>query len=180
MSCEQPKSKSQKREHTRDKSKHETKKSVLKELLLGAPLNSRDRVEASKDNNNKANVKLNQWMCALRELIPKIYGVNEASNQATLEFEIFEQLPGTHDGLMCKRAALLYALMHERELGPALGRKDPLVRDMRNRVLPFICPRFLRGSCQTPDAFVVLSLVLSEMWAGERLGNWPEAGRTDT
>ena len=26
--------------------------------------------------------------------------------------------------------------------------------------------------CQAPDAYVTLCLVLSEMWAGERLGNF--------
>ena len=33
--------------------------------------------------------------------------------------------------------------------------------------------RCIRDSCQAPDAFVVLACILSEMWAGERLGNWP-------
>ena len=51
--------------------------------------------------------------------------------------------------------------------------KPTFAEDMKNRVLPFILPRYVRNSMQTPDSFVVLASVLAELWAGERLGNYP-------
>ena len=52
---------------------------------------------------------------------------------------------------------------------------DPLARDLHERVLPLLLPRFLRHSCQAPDAFVAGALVLAELWPAERVGNWPRA-----
>ena len=52
---------------------------------------------------------------------------------------------------------------------------DPLARDLHERVLPLLLPRFLRNSCQAPDAFVAGALVLAELWPDERVGNWPRA-----
>lgn len=136
----------------------------LRELLMGPPLNDRA--------DDRTAQQLNEWMRAIEEFIPKLYGeTSEPALQARMEAKRFATFPNTHDGLMCKRAALLFALSHEQEVGMAMG--DTCARDMRERVLPFTCPHFLRHSCQAPDAFVMLSVVLSEMWAGERLGNWP-------
>ena len=39
-------------------------------------------------------------------------------------------------------------------------------RDLAERVLPFVTPRFVANSCQRPDAFVQLCVVLAELWAG--------------
>ena len=135
----------------------------LRELLMGPPLSARDA-----DDTNE---QLNAWMRALEGLLPQLYGTGEPAMQARMEFERLAKLEGSHDELFCKRAALLFALLHEKEVAHTMG--DAVAEDMRARVLPFTCPRFLRHSCQAPDTFVVLSLILSEMWAGERLGNWP-------
>ena len=137
----------------------------LRELLMGPPLSARDA--------DDTNAQLNAWMHALEELLTQLYGTGEPAMQARMEFERLAKLGGSQDELFCKRAALLFALLHEKEVGHAMGDKDAVARDMRARVLPFTCPRFLQHSCQAPDTFVVLSVVLSEMWAGERLGNWP-------
>ena len=151
----------------------EQARASLRELLLGPPLAARD------DDDTRA--QLDAWMRAIEGLLPQLYGVQEPARQARMEFERFANLPGTHEGLMCKRAALLFALLHEKEIGMAMGGDDACARDMRARVLPFTCPHFLRHSCQTPDTFVVLSAVLHEMWGGEQLGNWPlERARTTT
>jgi len=141
----------------------------LRELLMGAPISARSNDDVT-DNNN---IQLNVWMRAIEELLPQLYGESEPTNQAVMEFQRFAALGGTHDGVLCKRAALLFALLHEKEVGAAMGEEDACARDMRERVLPFTCPHFLRHSAQSPDTFVVLSLVLHEMWAGEQLGNWP-------
>ena len=123
---------------------------------------------------------------AVGELIPKVYGNSEASQQAQMEFKKYLSMENDTDGIVCKRAALLFALAREKEVGDhfaaeerqqqdgSTGPTEPTyAQDLRERVLPFVLSRFVRNSCQTPDSFVVLSCVLSEMWAGERLGNWP-------
>tara|TARA_Y100000389_G_scaffold10139_1_gene9479 strand:+ start:6371 stop:6586 length:216 start_codon:yes stop_codon:yes gene_type:complete len=48
-----------------------------------------------------------------------------------------------------------------------------MAADLHSRVLPFVTPRFIGQSAQAPEAFLQLSLVLSEMWRGERLSNFP-------
>ena len=129
---------------------------------------------------------LDSHLEAVAELLPKVYGDSEASQQAQMEFRRFLGMEPDHDGVLCKRAALLFALGREKELGVYLADQERTVQghdgrptfaeDMKDRVLPFILPRYVRNSCQTPDSFVVLACVLSEMWAGERLGNWPCEG----
>ena len=79
-------------------------------------------------------------------------------------------------GRACQRAALLFALAHEAEVAAHYG---PYARDLAERVLPFVTPRFVANSCQRPDAFVQLCVVLAELWGGERLGNWPAPAHHD-
>ena len=147
----------------------------LRKLLLGPPLTMRE-----KDATGE---QLDAHLRAVAELLPRVYGNSEASQQAQMEFGKFLSMGNDQDGMVCKRAALLFALAREPELGQHFtaeerrqqdGTKErTYTQDMRERVLPFVLSRFVRNSCQTPDAFVVLSCVLNEMWAGERLGNWP-------
>jgi len=150
----------------RKRKKREDARVNMRRLLLGPPLNDRGGAYAADPAAD-----LNQWMHAIEDFIPQIGGDNETAKQARMEFEQFARFPATFDGVMCKRAALLFAALHEKEVGAMLH--GPGVEDMLERVLPFTCPRYLKQSCQTPDTFVVLSLVLNEMWRGERMGNWP-------
>ena len=78
--------------------------------------------------------------------------------------------------LACKRAALLFALHTEPEVQRYFA-DEPFARDLYERVLPFLVPRFLKHSCQSPEAFVGACVVLADMWEGEPLGNWPRAKR---
>ena len=87
-------------------------------------------------------------------------------------FLLSEEGRATPAGAACQRAALLFALAHEAELAAHYG---PYARDLAERVLPFVTPRFVANSCQRPDAFVQLCVVLAELWEGEPLGNWPRA-----
>ena len=147
----------------------------LRPLLLGPPLNDRA--------NDPTLTTLDSHLEGVAELLPKVYGDSEASQQAQMEFRRFLNMPQDYDGVLCKRAALLFALGRETELGAFFAKQERMVQgedgrptfaeDMKDRVLPFILPRYVRNSCQTPDAFVALASILSEMWAGERLGNWP-------
>ena len=147
----------------------------LRQLIMGPPLTCRDQDTTGE--------QLDVHLQAVGELIPKVYGDSEASQQAQMEFKKYLAMENDTDGIVCKRAALLFALAREKEVGDHFaaeerreqdGSTEPTyAQDMRERVLPFILPRFVRNSCQAPDAFVVLACVLNEMWSGERLGNWP-------
>jgi hypothetical protein len=123
---------------------------------------------------------------AVAALLPQVYGDTDASKQAQFYFSEIQKIGDDFDGLLCKRAALLYALATEKELSTHFAEcersqrascPDPeapsYVEDMHTRVLPLIMPRFTRNSCQTPDSFVVLANVLAELWPAEPIGNFP-------
>lgn len=147
----------------------------LRPLLLGPPLTDRER--------DPTLTTLDSHLEGVAELLPKVYGDTEASQQAQMHFRRFLDMGHDQDGVLCKRAALLFALGKEKELGDYMAKQERTVQghdgrptyseDMRDRVLPFILPRYIRNSCQCPDSFVVMACVLSELWAGEPLGNWP-------
>ena len=147
----------------------------LRPLLMGPPLNER--------SSDPTLTTLDSHLEAVAELLPKVYGDTEASQQAQMQFKQFLKMEQDYDGVLCKRAALLFALGREKELGTFFSEQERLIQgqdgnptyaeDMKHRVLPFILPRYVRNSCQTPDSFVVLANVLAELWAGEQLGNYP-------
>jgi hypothetical protein len=139
----------------------------LREILLGTSLGSR---EGEARVATEIDVHLN----GLIKLIPKVYGNTEACKQAVMEVNTVVDM----NNMACKRAMLLYGIATERQMCDYWGSRQAdgsaaLAKDLHSRVLPFVVPRFFKHSCQTPDSFVVLSLVMSEMWQGEQLGNWP-------
>ena len=149
----------------------------LRPLLLGPTL-----VERSQDRTLDA---LDAHIHAVAELLPQVYGDAEPMHQAQLALHTVANIGSDRDAVLCKRAALLFALLHEKEpvrhfaAEERAQRNDPCdehttyAEDMRERVLPFVVPWYLRDSCQSPDAFVTLACVLAELWPGEPLGNWP-------
>lgn len=148
----------------------------LRSVLLGPPLAER-RDTTTLD-------ALNVYISSVIELLPQVYGAGEATLQAQSEMQRIVSMPPSMDGVLCKRAVLLFALCKEPEVGALFhgidvgrgegnGGTTTYSRDMVDRVLPFITPRFLRNSCQAPDSYVTLALLLKELWAGERLGNFP-------
>lgn len=142
---------------------------------MGPPLNERDK--------DTTLTTLDWHIDAVAELLPSVYGNTEASQQAQMHFKQFLDMEQDYEGVLCKRAALLFALAKEKEIGTFFSVQEQDIHghhgnptfseDMQNRVLPFILPRYFRNSCQTPDSFVVLATVLSELWAGEQLGSYP-------
>lgn len=144
----------------------------LREMLMGKPL-------WSAEDDASVACALDSHLLGVLELLPKVYGTDEPCRQAALELGAVVDMDGTRrECLACKRAALLFAMHAEAEVaGHWRGRRSDgsaaLARDLSARVLPFVVPRFLRHSCQAPEAFVTLVLVLAEMWEGEQLGNWP-------
>jgi hypothetical protein len=140
-------------------------------LLLGPPLHSRCSSEMQQAAET---LRLN--VQGVRELLRSTYGDDKEPNHV---MELFEDgLAGGNDfeQAMCQRSLLLFACLRESSVAShycSRADSEAYTRDVAERVLPFIAPRFLANNCQTPDAFVLLSLVLAEMWPGERLGNWP-------
>ena len=155
----------------------------LRRLLMGLPLCQRSAAADALERKD-----LDRHLAAVAALMPELYGDSEACRQAKMELDLVVELEG-EESLECKRAALLFTLAREKELGlhfaraaKAVGSEDDLrlVEDLRARVLPLTFPRFLRNLCQTPDSLVVLSCVLSEMWAGETIGNYGPVGSSGT
>jgi hypothetical protein len=143
-------------------------------MLLGPPLTQRQRPGGGPSDPSLA--ELHAHLDALVRLLPEVYADSDASKQAQLEFAKILRLGNSQDEACCKRAALLLGLALEKEVGDFLETQPEggdFARDLRQRVLPFILPRFARNSFQAPDSFVVLACVLGEMWEGEALGNWP-------
>ena len=144
---------------------------TLRELLLGPSLV--ERADAARATEALADA-LDAELRAVLALLPQVYdGTTDSCLQAILEFERILALPRDADGVVCRRAALLFALAREPEIAARFD--EPLARDLHERVLPLLLPRFLRHSCQAPDAFVAGALVLAELWPAERVGNWPRA-----
>ena len=139
----------------------------LRSLLFGTC--ARDRESVAED--------LNAHLRGLAGLVAEVYGDTEPCRQAVAEINTIVNMASTRECIYCKRAMLLFGMHQEEELVAywADYRDDSaeLARDLASRVLPFIVPRFIKESCQEPQAFVTLALVLADMWEGERLGNWP-------
>lgn len=139
----------------------------LRELLLGPPLSARE------DGIDPTALRLDAAVRGLPPLVRTIYGDGPAAEQACAELERIAALPmGSADHAHCKRAALLFALRKEPEVQRHYA-GDPFARDMAARVLPLLTPRFLKHSCQAPEAYVRACVALAELWEGEPIGNWP-------
>jgi hypothetical protein len=142
----------------------------LRELIFGTALVERG-MEA------RAAEMLNGHLLALMELLPRVYGDTAPCRQAVLEIGTVVDMPASRECIACKRAMLLYAIATEGEACDYWKRASDgsgeLASDLRERVLPFITPRFFKHCCQAPDQYVMLALLLSEMWQGEKLGNFP-------
>lgn len=138
----------------------------LRDLLMGTPLTERD----AEGMHKGLNVELQRVV----DFLPEVYGPEEATRQAQLELRDVIAMPETPETLSCRRAAVLFAMGREPEVARQFGEGE-FVQELQARVLPITLPRFLRHSCQAPDTFVTLTMVLAEMWKGEALGNWPRA-----
>lgn len=145
---------------------------MFRGAIVGAPL--ADRPPGRRDPTH---ARLDAHLRGLIDLLPVNYGRGPAVAQACVELRKVVALPDTSAcSLACKRAALLFALHTEPEVQRYFA-DEPFARDLYERVLPFLVPRFLKHSCQSPEAFVGACVVLADMWEGEPLGNWPRAKR---
>lgn len=141
---------------------------MLRFLLLGEPLNE------DRDIDERDRV-LSEHVVGISNRLRKTYGESsEATREAAREVERLAYLgPPTQETVVCKLAVVLFALKREPEVAAFFKETDPeLTHDLTTRVLPFLDPNFLNGSCQAPEAHVTMAIVFSQMFAGERLGNW--------
>tara|TARA_Y100000817_G_scaffold267087_1_gene223583 strand:+ start:2278 stop:2766 length:489 start_codon:yes stop_codon:yes gene_type:complete len=148
----------------------------LRSLLMGPSLEKRAEDRECILQNQQS---LSAHVRGISNVIEDTYGPSQTATVAAREVEQIADLPEGNGEAACKRAMILFALRREPEIMHAFVEHDKrlgnpkFADDMIHRVLPFVCPRFLNDSAQCPNRFVLLCLLLSEMWAGERLGNWP-------
>ena len=138
----------------------------LREMLMGNALND-------ERNSDLVFNALDEVILRVADFIQVVYGDDEAAENAKHEYAKITRMERNMVGLWSRRAAVLFALSRDAEVADHLNDDDNTAVDLRDRVLPLITPLFVRHLCQRPDHYVVSALVLSEMWRGERLGNYP-------
>ena len=147
-------------------------KDILKRMLIGPPIN------APRPCIEETNALLTEYLNAIPQVMRQTYGEDtEATREAIKDCTSIANMECSAEGVICKRAALLFALRREPELREYFRKRDSgspgFTVDLTDRVLPFVDPEFMRHSCQAPEAYVVTTLILSQLFEGERLGNWP-------
>ena len=142
---------------------------MLERMLIGPP------ISAQRPCVDETDQLLTQYLSGLPEVLRQTYGdETDAAREAIQDCVSIANLPPTPEGVCCKRAALMFALRREPELREYFRQHDSgFTVDLVDRILPFLDPCFLRHSCQAPEAYVFTAVVFSQLFAGERLGNWP-------
>ena len=111
---------------------------------------------------------LGACMLALKEEV----GEGAAFEQTKLEWSnvLKNVTADTVQGAVARRAALLLFLFKVPAVEAHYRRLEPeLVDDLMTRVLPLLIPRFVHNMGQTPDALVMSTIVLVDMWKGVRI-----------
>jgi pyruvate-formate lyase len=120
--------------------------------------------------------ELDRQLTALIDLLPKIYGETVETRHAQEEVQRIIEMEKNDNGVICRRAMYLFALFTEEELCQYWTTRDDdshnVALDLKYRVLPFVMPRFIKGSCQNPMALLIITNILHVMWRGEVLGNF--------
>ena len=100
-------------------------------------------------------------------------GESSAAEDAVTEWENVlryvdaKSLKGAH----VLRAGLLLFLFREPAVALHFARREPgLVKDLTERVLPMLMPRFLANMAQSPDVLVTSVFMLCLMWDGVPIG----------
>jgi len=142
----------------------------IKALLMGVALQHRS-VDACALHNSQ---ELSTHIEAISDLIGRVYGETPSAQHAASAVLSISQLPDGFHEIACKRATLLLALHKEAAVKDHFTSSgaDVFVDDLATRVLPFTTPRFLQHGAQSPAQYVLLNIILAEMWAGEKLGTF--------
>ena len=141
--------------------------SSLRTLLFGAPLHGRGPGDV-----DALVAELNACLRGVLDLLAEEIGPCPSLDQATLEWQRLIDAPGGFEGVAVRRAALLFALHLMEAVRAHFAADEPeLVADLEARVLPVVVPGFLAGMAQKPEALVILTSTMCEMWQGVPLGN---------
>jgi len=142
----------------------------LKTLLVGERLWGRGRRAPARVSD-----ELSRHLYALARLIIDVYGETEPAKQASMEVTVVAERGHAREEVACKRAMLLLGMQKEPEVAAFWKgtESEDMAEDLRTRVLPLLVPPFIKHSCQQPESFATLAVILSEMWRGERLSSWP-------
>jgi hypothetical protein len=137
---------------------------VQRVLLSGPPISQRQ-------SGWCAHTELQPHYDALREFFARLYRNGETWGSLSNLLHCVDKLDQTPRRIEAIRSLLLIAvwLIPEVKETYAAGLPGGASRDLADRVLPFVGPRFLKNGAQSPGRFVVLCAVLHHMWDGEEL-----------
>jgi len=138
---------------------------TLRTLLFGTPLAPRGEGEV------RALVEeLNACLRGILVLLEAEVGPCAPLDQAKLEWGRLIEMDADFCGVAARRAALIFALHTLEAVRRHFAAEEPeLVADLEQRVLPMVVPAFLAGMAQKPEALVLLTSTLAELWPGERI-----------
>lgn len=144
---------------------------TLRTLLFGAPL------EPRVEGDVRALVEeLNACLRGILVLLEAEVGPCPPLDQAKLEWGRLIDMEANFQGVAARRAALIFALHTLEAVRRHFAADEPeLVADLEQRVLPMTVPAFLAGMAQKPEALVMLTSTLAEMWPGEAIKGTGEA-----
>jgi hypothetical protein len=138
---------------------------TLRALLFGAPL--APRVEGGVEVLVE---DLNACLRGVLVLLETEVGPCAPLNQAKLEWGRLIEMDADFCGVAARRAALIFALHTLEAVRVHFAADEPeLVADLEQRVLPMVVPAFLAGMAQKPEALVLLTATLAELWPGEKI-----------
>ena len=138
---------------------------TLRTLLFGTPLAPRGEgdVETLVE-------ELNACLRGVLALLETEVGPCAPLEQAKLEWGRLIEMDADFCGVAARRAALIFALHTLEAVRLHFAAEEPeLVADLEQRVLPMVVPAFLAGMAQKPEALVLLTATLAELWPGEQI-----------
>lgn len=150
--------------------------STLRGLLLGPPLNCRNRATMLHHTS-----QLNAHIEGICKMLFNIYGDTVAMKGTCVDIRNILQHNDSVKQIICERAALIFTLHMEPEISAYFTQRDGgkgkrFTRRLKTRVLPLIVSQYSRNMYQSPDLFVLMACVMTEMWGGEKW-SWEEAHR---
>ncbi len=136
---------------------------TLRTLLFGTPLAPRGEGEVLMLVE-----ELNACLRGILVLLEVEVGPCAPLEQAKLEWGRLIAMEADYRGVAARRAALIFALHTLESVRLHFAEEEPeLVADLEQRVLPMLVPAFLAGMAQKPEALVLLTATLAELWPGE-------------
>ena len=140
----------------------------LSVLLFGSEISKR-----SEHTGDESVRDLRECIGMCIETMKRRMGDSPAAEDAVIEWEnVLRFVDGrSRRGAHVLRAGLLLFLFRESSVASYFARREPgLVRDLTERVLPLLMPRFLANMAQSPDVLVTSVFMVCTMWDGVPIG----------